>query len=274
MIPIAVRPSSVLPTRSVGAVQVVTHQLHYDLLEFARNRSARFFALAMPVGFLLLFCTIFGDATLGSGSHLMRESTYYVAGLTTFGIVDVGFMNLVISTVEARETGLLRRRQATPQPAWTVVVARFVVAMLASASLAILLLAIGRVAYRASVPLDSLIPLGIAILVGCIAFVSLGFAVTTLVRSAQAAQPAAMALSMPLFFISGVFVPAGVIPAWLLRVADVFPVRREALALLAPFTSQAGGGAWRPGDLLVVGLWGVAGMIVAVRRFRWSPQDL
>jgi ABC-2 type transport system permease protein len=252
---------------------VIAHQLRYDLIDMSRNRQARFFAIAMPIGFLLLFCAIFGNATLPAGGHTIRESTYYVASLTTYGIVDVGFMALVISTVEARENGLLRRRQMTPQPAWTIVASRTIGAVLSSAALAAVLLVIGRVAYGASLSLGSLLPLTTAVLVGCIAFVSLGFAASTVVRSSQSAQPMAMALAMPLFFISGVFVPWADIPPWLRDVADIFPVRNEALAVLNPFINPSGSAAWSVKELLIVAVWAIAGLVVAVRRFGWLPQD-
>ena len=137
-----------------------------------------------------------------------------------------------------------------------------------------MLLAIGRAVYGASVPLAALVPLAVAVMVGCASFVCLGFAVSTLARSNQAAQPVALALSMPLFFISGVFVPWTDIPSWLRRVADIFPVRNEALALLNPFTRSGGGPAWSATNLLVVAAWGLAGLVVALRRFRWAPQDV
>jgi ABC-2 type transport system permease protein len=252
----------------------VTHQLRFDWLDVARDRQARFFALAMPVGFLFLFCTIFGNATLLIGGHLIRESTYYVAAMTTYGIVDVAFITLAVSTVEARESGLLRRRQATPQPAWAILASRTIVGLSGGAAIAVLLLGIGRAVYGASVPLAALLPLMLAVVVGCASFVCLGFAASTLSRSTQSAQPVALALSMPLFFLSGVFVPWTDLPSWLRRVADVFPVRNEALALLNPFTHSAGGPAWSASNLLVVAAWGVAGLVLTLRRFRWATRDV
>ena len=142
------------------------------------------------------------------------------------------------------------------------------------AAIALLLLVIGRAVYGASVPLAALLPLTLAVVVGCASFVCLGFAASTMARSTQSAQPVALALSLPLFFISGVFVPWTDIPSWLRRVADIFPVRNEALALLNPFTHSTGGPTWSATNLLVVAAWGAAGLLVTLRRFRWAPRDL
>jgi ABC-2 type transport system permease protein len=261
-------PARLSPTRAVA------HQFRYDVRAVLRNRQARFFSLAMPIGFLVLFCAIFSTSNLQVGSHLISESTYYVAGITTFGIFDVGFMTLVISLVEARESGALRRRQATPQPGWVIVAARILTALLTTGVTAVALLTIGRVAYGASVPLSALLPLATAVVVGTVAAVSLGFAASTIVRSSQAAQPVAMALAMPLFFISGVFVPWNDLPSWLRQASGLFPVRHVALAVLNPFLARPGTAGWSATDLLVVGAWAVGGLGVAMWRFRWSPQDL
>lgn len=254
-----------------GALRLVAHQVRFDLRSFVRNRQARFYTFALPVLFLILFVAIFGNGMLGAGStpHL-HMSTYYVANLTAFGIVDAGFMSLAIGLVEARETGVLRRRQATPLPPWVVLVARAVTGLVGTLVMGGLLLLIGRVAYGASVPLHALPALALAVATGSVSGCALGFAATRLVRSSQAAQPVVMALALPLFFISGVFVPWAFIPHWLRVVAQVFPVRHLALCILTPFTS--GGSPWSWGDLAVVAGWGVGGVLLAVRRFHWAPR--
>jgi ABC-2 type transport system permease protein len=262
--------SVALPRRPVP---LVWHQVRFDLLALTRNRQARFYTIAMPVGFLFLFVAIFGNGLVHLDGERVRLSTYYVANLTAFGIVDSAFMALTIGLVEARETGVLRRRQATPQPAWVVLAARALTSLLTAACIATLLLALGRVAYGASVPLGSLPALAVGVAAGCLTGCMLAFAAATVIRSVQAAQPVVMAMALPLFFISGVFVPWSYVPPWLREVAAVFPVRHLAQMLLTPFIHGPGGSPWSPLDLAIVGAWGVGGLVVALQRFRWSPQD-
>jgi len=255
-------------------VTLLRHQVRFDLKAMSRNREARFFMMAMPVGFLILFCAIFGNGMLHGGGVSVRSSTYYVAGLTTFGIVDAAFMALVISLVETRESGILRRRQATPQPSWVIVAGRAVTTVLTAMSTAVVLLILGRVIYGASTPLGGLPALFTTVVIGCVAFCFLGFALTGVIRSVQSAQPMAMAAAMPLFFISGVFVPWVFIPHWLQHVAGVFPIRPLLSAILTPFISHGGQTTWSVGNLLIVAGWGVGGLVLALRLFKWSPQDI
>jgi ABC-2 type transport system permease protein len=248
--------------------------MRYEFLSLARNRQARFFTLAMPVGFLVLFCAIFGNGHLTGDGQSIRSSTYYVGNLTVFGIVDVAFMSLVAVLVETRESGILRRRQATPQPAWVIVAGRAIVTLLLASMIGALLLLIGRVAYGASIPLDGIPSLLVSVIVGSFAFCCLGFAVSGVTRSVQSVQPTVMGFAMPLFFISGVFIPWVIIPGWLRSVAAVFPVRHLALAILTPFTSHAGQGTWSLSDVGIVAAWGVAGLLLALWSFKWAPQDI
>ncbi|MHB8328557.1 MAG: ABC transporter permease [Acidimicrobiales bacterium] len=255
-------------------LSLLRHQVRFEMIALMRNRQARFFMMAMPVAFLILFCAIFGNGIMRGDGPTVKASTYYVAGLTAFGIVDVAFMAMVIGLVETRETGILRRRQATPQPAWVIVAGRAVTTILTAMVTATVLLVIGRVAYGASTPLGGLPALFTTVVVGCVSFCFLGFALTGAIRSVQSAQPASMAAAMPLFFISGVFVPWVFIPHWLQHVADVFPVHHLLSAILTLFLSHGGQTTWEFSDLLVVAAWGLGGLVLALRTFKWAPQDV
>ena len=100
----------------------------------------------------------------------------------------------------------------------------------------------------------------------------MGFAIATFVRSEDAAAPVVQAITLPLFFISGVFIPDDAIPDGLLAVASVFPVRPLAQALLEAYDPATTGSGFAWGHLAVVAAWGVAGLVVAARRFKWTPQ--
>jgi ABC-2 type transport system permease protein len=255
-------------------LHMVAQQVRFDTLALGRNRTAQGFAFGMPIAFLFLFVTIFGNGTMHVDGHAVKGSTYYVAALTVFAITQVAFMALVISMVERREHGVLRRRRATPQPAWTVVAGTAITTVLTGTLSAGLLLVVGRLAYGATVPAAAIPALLLAIALGAIVFCCLGFAVAGLIRSFDSAQPVATAAVLPLTFISGVFIPWQNIPHWLQQVSQVFPVRPLAVAILDPYLAHGSGDAWSPESYAVLAAWGVAGILVAVRRFGWSPRDV
>ena len=67
-------------------IRLLAHQSRYELLTFARNRQARFFTLALPVIFLLIFVSVFGNQLLGP-EHI-KESTYYVPGIAALAVLS------------------------------------------------------------------------------------------------------------------------------------------------------------------------------------------
>ena len=103
-------------------------------------------------------------------------------------------------------------------------------------------------------------------LAGAVCFCILGYALTTAIHSAEAAQPTLQALMLPLYLASGIFIPAADLPGGLRRVAELFPVERLADAIAHAFGSAI---AWS--DLGILGLWAAVGLAIAVRRFSWTP---
>jgi ABC-2 type transport system permease protein len=198
-------------------------------------------------------------------------SVFYVPGIMTLGIIAASFMNLVISVTAQRETGVLKRRRGTPVPASAIIAGRSLTATVAALFITAVLLVIGWIFFDASVPARTAPALVVTVIIGTISFGCMGYAIAALIRNQDAAQPITQAVMLPLYFISGVFIATSQLPHWLSVAGELFPVRHLSAALLLaydPHTSGAGFAGW---DLLVVMAWGLAGLIVALRKFSWVP---
>ena len=68
------------------------------------------------------------------------------------------------------------------------------------------------------------------------------------------------------------FIPETEIPNGILQVAAVFPIRPFFQAFFAAYVPSTGAGEFQWGHLAVVALWGAAGIIIALRTFRWTPR--
>jgi ABC-2 type transport system permease protein len=256
-----------------GALSLVWHQMRYESLMFWRNRQSRFFTIALPVIFLLIFASIWHGDTVAVAGGTIDESVYYVPGIIALGIVSAAFNNLVISVTASRESGIFKRRRATPVPAAVLIAARALTAMVMALGMTVILLVIGLAAYDATVPARTAPALVLAVLVGAAAFCCLGFAVASVIINADSAQPLTQAIILPLYFISGVFIPLSTMPSWLTDIASYFPVRHLAESLLTAYNPYSTGNGIAWSDLGVVALWGVIGLLVALRRFTWLPRS-
>lgn len=251
--------------------RLLAHQVRYDLLAFFRDPAAVFFTAVMPLIFLFVFVGMFGNESLEDRD--ISLATYYVPGILALAVVSATFVNLAMSLVAQREDGVLKRLRGTPLPPAVFVAGRIAAATVLTLLLVVVVAGIGRVVYGVELPDRSLAGFAVTLLVGTAAFCCLGIAVTAVIPTQKAASPITNAMVLPLYFVSGTFFPTDDAPGWLRAAARVFPVRHFGEAMLDSFAPPAGSGAGFAWDnLAVVAAWGAAGLVVALRTFRWTPR--
>jgi ABC-2 type transport system permease protein len=248
-------------------------QLRTDLKVFVRNPAALFFTAILPVIFLTLFVSIFGNNDAGPEYGHVKTATLQVPAFIALAVVSASFVGLTMGLVSLREDGVLKRVRGTPAPPWLVFAGRIGTAFVSAAIVTVILCAIGAVFFGVTLPTHTLPGLVLTLLVGSAAFCALGIAYTRLVGSEDAGPAMTNAVVLPLYFISGVFVPTSELPDGLLTVAGVFPVKPFVDALYVAFDPRTNGAGIAGGDLLVLAAWGVGGLLLAVRVFLWTPRQ-
>jgi ABC-2 type transport system permease protein len=247
-------------------------QLRSDLKVFVRNPAALFFTAILPVIFLCLFVSIFGNERAGEEYGNVRVSTLQVPAFIVLAVVSAGFVGLAIGLVSVREDGVLKRIRGTPAPPWIVFAGRVGTSVVMATVVTVVLIAIGAIAFGVRVPSSTLPGLVAALVVGAFTFCALGIAYTSAIRSEDAAPAMTNAVVLPLYFISGVFVPVSELPKGLRQVADVLPVKPFVDALTVAFDPRTSGVGIAGGDLAILAAWGVVGLLLAVRFFVWTPR--
>jgi len=251
-------------------VNLVLHQLRYDQKAFWRNPPAVFFTVMFPVVLLLIFATVFGDKTLDAAGGV-ESTAYYVPAIITLAVISATMQSLAMSLVIAREDGRLKRGRGTPMPAWVFIAGRVGNSIVVALMMLILIAVLGRVLYGVAIPWSEAPAILVTLIVGAAAFSCLGIALTAAIPSQDAAAPIVNALLLPLYFISGVFIPDDELPDGVINFANHFPIRDFFQAFLNAYLPGGGSGVdWS--NLAVVAIWGVAGLLLAIRFFRWTPR--
>ena len=261
------------PPGRMSDVRLVAHQLRYDLLVVWRDPQSRFFTLVLPVIFMVLLTSLFGNHTHYIGGHGIKNSTYYVPGICTLGIIASSFVNLVITITAQRETGVLKRRRSSPVPAWVLIASRTLTSAILAVVIVLVIVVIGRLAYGVHLPGATLPAFVLGVVIGAASFCCLAFAAASFISSEDSAQPIIQAITLPLYFISGVFVPTDQLSGTLRDIASVFPVSHLNGALFKAFDPATTGSGIAGSDLLILAAWGAAGLLVALWRFSWSPRS-
>ena len=247
-------------------------QLRADLKVFVRNPAALFFTAILPVIFLMLFISIFGNASAGEEYGNVRISTLQVPAFIALAVVSASFVGLAIGLTSIREDGVLKRVRATPVPPWIVFAGRIGTAFVSTVVVTAILCAIGALIFGVTLPTTTLPGLLVTLAVGSAAFCALGIAYTALIPSEDAAPAMTNAVVLPLYFISGVFVPVSELPDTMQTIAGVLPVKPFVDALFVAFDPRTTGAGLAGGDLAVLAAWGLAGLLFAVRFFGWTPR--
>jgi ABC-2 type transport system permease protein len=254
----------------MSAVALTLHEFRYDQKQFWRNPASVFFTVLLPVIFMVIFNLIFGNDYIES-LHL-NTSTYYVPAIITLAVVGATTQSLAINLVEDREGGMLKRIRGTPLPSWVFVAGRVGNSLVISVLMVALVGVLGTVFYSTDIPFDRLPAVLVTLAVGAFAFCCLGFALTAAIPSEDAAAPVTNAVVLPLYFLSGVFIPESEIPTGVLHFANLFPVRHFFEAFFTAWDPNTTGSGFELGQLAIVAAWGVFGLLVAVRFFRWEPR--
>ncbi len=256
----------------MSGLALVAHQFRYDQKTFWRNPASVFFTVAFPVILLLIFATVFGDETVDVRGGI-ETTTYYVPAIITLSVISATMQSLAMSLVIAREDGRLKRGRGTPMPSWVFIAGRVGNSIVVALLMLVLIAALGRLAYGVPIPWEQLPAIVVTLVVGAASFSCLGIALTAAIPSQDAAAPIINALLLPLYFLSGVFIPSDELPSGVIHFADAFPIRHFFEAFFGAYVPAGGAAGFEWGNLAAVAAWGLAGLLLAARYFRWTPRS-
>jgi ABC-2 type transport system permease protein len=245
---------------------MLLHQLRWDQRVFWRNRESAVFVFLFPILLFLLLGTVYG------GEYLGRPTTdYLTVGLIAYGVANTAFGGLAIILVIRRELGLLKRVLPTPLPGTSYLASVVSSLLLVFAAQAVTILVLGKTLYDADLPSDW-VSLLLAYALGAFCFAGMGVGAAALIRSADGASAVVNVVVLPMTFLSGGFGPTRDFPTFLQAIADVLPL--TYLVDIVTGVVYHDTPIWeQPTAIAVLVAWGVAGALVAVRRFDWQPRE-
>ena len=253
---------------------LVRHQFRFDVKRFFRDPAGLFYGLGFPLIFLVNFLILSGsnDEIGHIAGHALVSKYYYLPGVITMAVISITFVNLAVSLAAARERGTLKRVRGTPVPTWAFLAGRIVTSV-AVTTLSVLVVAIvGRVAYGVALPSSTLVGALLVLVVATFTFCCLAFAVTAILPTANIAAAITMTVTLVLYFLSGVFAREDNLSHTIRTIAALFPIKRLFQALAIAYDPRTTGLAIRWWDLAVLAAWGLGGLVVALRFFRWRPR--
>jgi ABC-2 type transport system permease protein len=250
-------------------VRLFLHQLRGEQRLHWRSHELAFFTFLFPILIFILLGSVYGQDKIKQEN--VTGSEYLLAGILGYGLASTAFAGLAIVLVLRREAGILKRLRATPLPPPTYLTSMIASTVIVYGIEAAALLVLGRVMFGVHFP-SQWLSLVLALLLGTLAFAALGIALTGLIRSGEGASAVVNAVYLPASFLSGSFWTPHAYPRFLEVIAEILPLTyfirlmRNIVLLHQTIWSS-----WE--SALVVAAWGLAGLVLAVRTFRWEPRE-
>jgi ABC-2 type transport system permease protein len=199
----------------------------------------------------------------------LQPIQYIAPGLLGWAIASGATFGAAITLVNWRENKLLRRLRLSPVSTGSVVTARIGV------SLAVALVQLAAFLAIATTPFFGLkltaswwmaIPV---VLVGTLAFMSIGLLAGAIAKTQQAATAIANLVILPMAFLGGAFIPLDYAPAWIRQVSYVMPLRYLVTGMQNVMARGEGPASALPAIAVMLAITAVL-TLIAVRVFRWD----
>lgn len=247
-------------------MRLFPHQLAAEQRVFWRNRESAVFIFIFPVMLFLLLGSVYGNEIDGQPA-----AAVLLAGMLGYGAANTGFAGIAITLVIRREAGILKRLRATPLPPATYVASTLCSTLIVFSLQAVALFGLGRLLFDAPFP-ERIFSTIAVVLFGAAAFCGIGLAAASLIRSAEGSSAVVNVILLPMAFLSGSFGPTRSYPRVLEAIGEALPLKYYIDVVKGVYLG--GEHIWEePTALAVVAVWGVAGVLLAARRFRWEPRE-
>ena len=248
-----------------------------EVKEFFRDKMAVAFIFGLPSILLVLLGSIFGSQ---AAAQDVTVGQLFTAGMIAGGIMATSFQYLAIAIATERENGMLKRLSGTPMPRSAYFTGKVVQVVVCTVAETVLLMAVGMLFYHLHLPTEPSRWWTFAwvFVLGTAACSLLGIAASSVPRSASSAMPVITLPFTVLQFISGVYVPFTVVPAWMRAVASLFPLKWMAQGMRSVFLPEQAAalepaGSWEHGlTALVLLAWIAAGLVLCAKTFRWQSR--
>ena len=246
----------------MSAATLAWRQYRLERRMFWRNPSAAFFNFLLP----LLLLALFGAVFAGEQDNL----DVIVPGIAGMSVVSATFTALAYNLVYLRERGILKRLRGTPLPPVSYLAALGANAVTNTVLQVGLVVVAGRLFFGVEWPGDWL-ALAVFVAVGVACFTALGVTLAHAIPNFESAPAYVNAVFLPMIILAGVFFDEENAPAVLRDLAQALPLTHLVDGMAGAMV-RGEGLADHGSALAVLGLWTVAGVVLAVRGFSWD-QD-
>lgn len=203
--------------------------------------------------------------------RIYRTIDFILPGQLGFSLLTAGVFGVAFIFFNLRQTLVLKRFFATPIRRSYIVLGEAISRVLFGLITAVVILFIGHYAFKFTLVHGwlTMAEMLVLSLVGLLVFMGFGFVVSGLAKNESVIPPFANLITLPQFLLGGTFFSTEAFPPWLRSFADILPLKHlnDAMRNVA-FEGAHLNDCLK--QLGILGLWGAAVYILAIKVFRWE----
>ena len=202
-----------------------------------------------------------------------KEINYFdfvLVGLIGMALMNSSVQSVAIGMAKYREEKILKRIVTTPLKTYKFIIGEVISRLVLNLVQISLILIIGVYLFNAHI-YGNIFLVYLFGLLGAILFQLLGFSIASFSKTIAAAEGMAVAVTIPMMFLAGVFFPIDQLPKWLYSVVQYMPlapflrmIRAVALEGTSPFDN--------PINIIIVMSWIVFLLLLSSWKFRLSEE--
>jgi ABC-2 type transport system permease protein len=199
----------------------------------------------------------------------LKAIQFVTPGLLGWAIATGATFGAAMTLVTWRQKRILRRLRLSPVRTISVIGARVGVSIGIALVQTAIFVGVAMMPYF-GLKLSSYWWMSIpVVLVGTLAFLSIGLLAGAWAKTQEAANMIAQLVVLPMAFLSGSFFPLDGAPTWLQTVAEIFPLRHLNQAMLDVMVRGKGPESVLP-ELGILAGFAIIVSLLAARLFRWD----
>ncbi len=237
-------PVAVDDSRRLDGLRVYWLEARFEFLRVIRTPAFAVPTLMFPPLFYLLFGLLLNHGNAQAAQYLF--ATYSI-----FGVMAPSLFGFGVGMAIERERGWLSLKRVAPMPPGAYLAAKMLMAMLFATIIYVVLASMAFALGGIRLNLSQWLAIGVVADLGVLPFCALGLLIGT--RANASAAPALVnMIYLPMSFLSGLWVPLSMLPAFFSTIAPLWPAYHLAqLALMVvgrvPTAGVAAHVAWLGG---------------------------
>ncbi|TAM70473.1 MAG: ABC transporter permease [Microbacteriaceae bacterium] len=202
-----------------------TYYLRLEVIRMLRDPKYLALAVGAPIGFYLLFATLFGGGPAGPGQ--LKGTVEIMVAMAAYGAIWAVLSTTGPRIAEERQLGWLEQLRSMPLPGIQVIGAKIIASVITALPAIVLVCLTAATVKGVQLSIGQWVSLVVASWLGSTAFATLGIAIGFSVNS-DFAYPLSYGLYMAMSALGGLWVPPAILPSGMMDVAYWLPTYRLA----------------------------------------------